>query len=134
MKVSSLFRRAALAVLTCGVIAMAPLGAVQPPAVTATVVELTGTTNEGVMNAEFKVAVSNDAPSDITAFFVIFDDEASVLVGDIAAGKSQVSGTIARSIDTTGMASHNSPIKVRLKFTYEGGTVEMPYNLPFPRR
>lgn len=118
-----------VAVATCVVAAAVSLSANASPKVSASVVELSGTINDGVGDATFKISVTNGEASDMTAFFVIFEDESSILIGDIAAGKTGLSDAINKRIDLAGRSSRNAPLKVTLKFTFEGATVEVPYGL-----
>ncbi|HVL70184.1 MAG TPA: hypothetical protein VM364_23185 [Vicinamibacterales bacterium] len=134
MKVATVLRRLLPVLLVCGAAASAPLRATEALLVTASAADVTGSTADGVMNATFKISVTNGETSDMTAFFVVFDDDSSAAMPDVAGGETVTSESITKAIDVSGLLSQNSPIKVRLRFTFKGDRVEVPYDLPFPRR
>lgn len=128
MTVMRFVKSASLLVL-CGVLAVCSLSAFDKPQVSASAIETSGTMNEGVAQATFKVVVTNGETSTMTHFYVIFEDGASVSLGDVDAGKSAVSESVTRTVNTAAMESRNSPLAVTLKFALDGATHELPAKL-----
>ena len=104
------------------------------PNVAAHVVDPRGAVNNGVAEGSFRISVSNGETGDVSDFTVVFSDESSVEIGSIPAGATVVSGRVTATVDMSSMPSANSPLRVTLKFTYNGEAVELPYDLTLARK
>ena len=80
-----------------------------------------------LLRATFKIEVTNKEPSAITNVFVFFEDGSSVAIGDVNADGTTVSDAVSRQVDLTDQAQTRSqPVKVTLKFSLDGQSIEMP--------
>ena len=134
MKVMRFAPSLALLVILCGVLAVGSLAAFETPHVSASAVETSGTVNDGVAQATFKIAVTNSEASAMTNFNVIFQDDSIVSIGDVDAGTTVVSDSVTRTVNLSDMASRNWPVKVTLQFALDGATHEVPWNLTLGRQ
>ena len=76
------------------------------------------------IDVELKVSVTNSASSVASNVIVLFEDGLQVGVGDVAAGGSEVSQTQHQTINVSERPSHNLPVHVTLKYTFNGQDVE----------
>lgn len=134
MKLLSLLRTSAIVLMASALVSSASLFGATEPRVSAYVVETSGTVTNGIAEGTFKVSVTNDEASDATNLVVVFNEDSSLSVGDVAAGATVVSGPVTITMDLSVMVSKNSPLPVILKFTLDGAAVEMPYNLTLARK
>ena len=134
MKLLSFLRNSALVLMASAVVLSASLFGATEPRVSAYIVESSGAVTDGIAEGTFKVSVTNGEASDATNLVVVFSEDSSLSVGDIAAGATVVSGPVTITMDVSTMATKNTPMPVTLKFTLDGAAVEMPYNLTLARQ
>jgi len=103
-------------------VAAASSASAQQVEATAQTVQILG--SGAIVDAQFRITVTNGESSVASNVSVVFADGIQVSVGDVEAGGSAVSEQETRTLDTSEMPTHNFPVPVTLKFTLDGANVE----------
>lgn len=98
-------------------------------AVNVSAVNASATIHDGLANVSFKIEVANTADSAMTNVFAVFEDGTDVSLGDIDAGATVQSAQQSRTVDIGDSASRSIPIKITLKYSQDGDTIETPTKL-----
>lgn len=78
-----------------------------------------------LVDAKFRIKVTNGESAVASNLSVVFADGAEVNVGDVTAEGSAVSGTQTLVIDVSAIPTRSVPVPVTLKFVLDGVSVEV---------
>jgi len=126
---TKLARRLATVLLLTLAFAVASAAPAHAQQFSASVVDADVTVQGDTAQATFKVKVTSMADEPMTDFWITFEDGTTASVGDIEARGAAVSDPQTRTVAITTPGSSSVPLKVTVKFSQGGTTVELPWVL-----
>jgi hypothetical protein len=117
----SSFRPLSLLLLLLAVLGLAPAAA-SAQDLSASAVNVEVTASGDAVEAKFNVAVANRSAAAAANVWVVFEDGLELQVGDVAAEGTASSALVTRTFAEVLTANH--PVKVTLKYSVDGASVE----------
>lgn len=111
------------------VIAASLVGLHAQPTFKASTIDGQATIADGLASVSFKIAFTNEGPSQMTHVVVVFADNTEVTIGDVAGEATVTTETQNRTVDVSGFASGTVVMDVTLKYSVDGENFETPWIL-----
>lgn len=110
--------------LSLGFAALMGVASAEAQQVSVAAVNVEATAQGDLVQATFKVEVTNPGDTAAADVVVVFSDGIQMALGTIEAGSSAVSQPETRTIDRSALPTQNVPVPVTLKYTSGGESVE----------